>query len=119
MARAVTAASRRLSTAQTMLASLGPMKSRLLSRGVSAADADAQVRAWHAWDEAHGLKWRVWYLHPTSTDLVAIAKLAGEQPGGRANLLELRKRLDEFLDRLPELTSPPAPEDPPGFDEAA
>lgn len=98
------ARTRVLTTAETMHATLGPTPA---SRHVG--DPSARER-WLGWNREHGLRWRLAHGLTTSGDMLELERRAG---GSERRVPEIRARLDELLDELPELTAP-AP-DPPGL----
>jgi len=87
---------RTLTTAQTLLALLPPMKSKLLRSGLSLAEADAAVKAWRRWDGEHGAVFRHQHgISAKDADREQFATLGGPA----------------------ELFAVPGPPPPPGFDE--
>jgi len=93
------------------LATHGPTRLRCWSDGGWANPSE--VEAWDAWNLEHGFKWRLQHGVATNDDLERVNELVGGQM--TANLPDVRRRLGELLDSLPELFVGPAPADPPGW----
>jgi hypothetical protein len=63
-----TARYRELTTAERMLAAIGPSPAALVRAGLSPRKAHAVEGAWDKWDEERGLAWRVLAGIPTAAD---------------------------------------------------
>jgi hypothetical protein len=69
---------RRLTTAEKMLAMIGPSPAALVRSGVSPKRAQAAEREWERWNERYGFSWRATVGIATNGDRERLA--AGERP---------------------------------------
>jgi hypothetical protein len=69
---------RSLTTAQTMVARVGPSPAALVRSGLSPKQAQALEREWERWDAQHGFAWRTLAGIPSPADRARYE--AGERP---------------------------------------